>query len=172
MQAFIDESRRALKYEYLPKIRSSVARLTDEDLWWRPNAASNSVGNLLLHLTGNLRQWVVSGVGGEEDRRDRQAEFDQDSGATAPELLQTLEATLAAVDEVLHRLDPERLSDPLTVQGRDVTVLRAISHAVNHFAMHTGQILYIAKLRVGSDLGFYDVVGGIARPKWEGREPQ
>lgn len=164
--AFIEESRRYLREDYLPKIRRCLEALPDGDLWWRPNDASNSVGNLLLHVAGNIRQWVVSGIGGEPDLRERDEEFSADGGARSVDLLAHLEATLEDVDRVLGSLDPGRLDGRLVIQGNDVTVLEALYHAVEHFSMHTGQIIYVTKLRSGSDLRFYDVKDGIARKNW------
>src|SRR5438876_11140845 len=73
--AFLAQSREYLTGHYLPKIGAAIGRLAEADLWWRPNEASNSIGNLMLHLAGNIRQWIVSGVGGAPDERDRAAEF-------------------------------------------------------------------------------------------------
>lgn len=165
-QAFIDQSRRYLSSEYVPKIGRCVRELSDEDLWWRPNARSNSVGNLLLHLAGNLRQWVIAGIGEEADVRERQAEFDADGGRRRDDLMGGLESTVEAADRILASLPPGRLLETRVVQGREVTVLEAIYHAVEHFGMHTGQIVYITKLRTGADLGFYEVEGGIAHRRW------
>ena len=166
---FLTQSRRYLTGEYLPRIRGCVERLGAEDLWWRPNEASNSIGNLLLHLEGNLRQWIVSGVGGAPDVRRRPEEFDRRNPAPPSELLDRLAVAVAEADRVLERFDPATLHEHRTIQGREVTALEAIYHAVEHFGMHTGQITYIAKLRSGEDLGFYEVVDGIPRARWEGR---
>lgn len=165
-RAFIEESRRYLRDDFLPKIRRCLEALPDGDLWWRPNEASNSVGNLLLHLAGNVRQWVVSGIGGEPDVREREMEFSADGGAEAVDLLAHLEATVEDVDRVLRSLDPARLDEDLVVQGNHVTVQEALYHVVEHFSMHTGQIIYVTKLRSGSDLRFYDVEDGVARENW------
>jgi uncharacterized damage-inducible protein DinB len=165
-QAFIERSRHYLSKDYLPKIKLCLENLSDEQLWWRPNAASNSVGNLLLHLAGNVRQWVVSGIGGAEDVRRRQEEFDERGEATGEELLQHLEETLAEVDGVLAHLPASELSSPRIIQGLEVTVLDALYHVVEHFSMHTGQIIYIAKLSSGRDLGFWEIKGGKAIPSW------
>ncbi len=154
---FLRESRRYLESSYLPRIRSAVEALPARDLWWRPNDASNSIGNLLLHLAGNLRQWIVHGAGGAPDVRVRQDEFDAREGATAAELLQLLTATVEEAVDVLERLEPAGLSAPVTIQGLDTTVLGAIYHAIEHFGMHTGQILWITKMRSGEDLGFYRI---------------
>ena len=144
----------------------AVAHLDEDGLWWRPNPASNSVGNLLLHLAGNLRQWVVSGLGGEVDERERESEFDPDQHPDRANLVQTLtDAVLDAV-RTLEAVDPSSLGVVRTVQGREVTGFDAILHAVEHFSMHTGQILYITKAVTGRDLAFYEVVEGIPRERW------
>jgi uncharacterized damage-inducible protein DinB len=165
-QAFIDQSLTYLTSEYLPKIRRCVESIGEDDVWWRPNSQSNSVGNLLLHLAGNVRQWVVSGIGGQPDVRERQKEFDAERGPGRRELLELLELTLHEVDEVLTHLDAERLLERRMIQGREVTLLEALYHAVEHFAMHTGQITYITKLRTSQDLKFYHVEADIPRPAW------
>ncbi len=115
------------------------------------------MGNLVLHLCGNARQWIVAGVAGGEDARDRPAEFAAREGMTAAELTEVLERTLAEVDRALEGLDLARLEAPCTVQGIETTGFGALYHAVEHFSMHTGQILWITKARSGDDLGFYSV---------------
>ncbi|MGH7476197.1 MAG: DUF1572 family protein [Longimicrobiales bacterium] len=164
--AFIARSREYLSNEYLPKIRACVGRLSDEELWSRPNEASNSVANLLLHLAGNLRQWIVSGVGGAPDTRARDAEFATRGGLGRGELLAALEASVAEADAILAALPAERLAEQRLVQQQDVTVLDAIYHAVEHFAGHTYQIAYITKATTGEDLGFYRLRGGVPEPSW------
>jgi uncharacterized damage-inducible protein DinB len=166
-RAFVERSRRYLKDDYLVRIRLALARLPEEDLWWRPNESSNSVGNLLLHLAGNARQWIVSGVGGEPDARRRAEEFAQQGGLDARGALARLEESIGDADAVLSRLDPATLAEPRTIQGNRVTVLEAIYHVVEHFSMHTGQILYVVKMRSGEDLGFWRIgADGSARPVW------
>ncbi len=152
-QVFLEQSRRYLSAHYLPKIERCLEKLTDEDLWWRPNEASNSVGNLLLHLAGNVRQWIVSGVGGAPDVRRRQQEFDERAALPGAVLLAGLKAALDDADGVLAALDPARLLDYCRIQGREMTLLEAVYHVVEHFSTHTGQIAYVAKLRAGVDLG-------------------
>lgn len=165
-QTFIDQSRHYLASDYLPRIRRCVDAISEDDLWWRPGPRSNSIGNLLLHLAGNVRQWVVSGIGGEADVRERQAEFDAEGELGRAELLDRLEETLRRVDGVLAELSPDALLERRVIQGREVSVLQALYHTVEHFGMHTGQIIYITKLRTGADLGFYEVQEGSARPTW------
>lgn len=151
-QAFTFESRRLLAASYLPKIESCIAELTEEEIWWRPNESSNSVGNLILHLCGNLRQWIIGEIGGRQYERQRQREFDERTPVPAEELLSVLRAVVAEVDDVLGGLDEKALLAQKQIQGREVSVLEAIYHAVEHFAMHTGQIIFLSKMQGGKDL--------------------
>ena len=166
--AFLAQSREYLTAHYLPKITDAIERLSEADLWWRPNNASNSIGNLMLHLAGNIRQWIVSGVGGAPDSRDRASEFARREPLPRDELLAILTEAVLEADAVIARIDPADLHDRRPVQGRDVTTFEAIYHVVEHFSMHAGQILYIAKLRSGADLGLYEMQSGIPRPAWPG----
>ena len=173
MEAFIGLSREYLRGEYLPKIQACLRRLGPEDLWWRPNPRSNSVGNLVLHLAGNARQWVVSGIGGGPDVRKRDDEFGAEEGLSAAELDSHLAETLRVVDEVLADLDPGRLAEPLTVQGIETTVLGALYHVVEHFSGHTAQVAWITKMRTNEDLGFYVIDSeGRVRTTWSVEESQ
>lgn len=165
---FLQQSREYLTGHYLPKILAAAQQLSDEDLWWRPNEGSNSVGNLLLHLAGNIEQWIVGGIGSISITRDREAEFARRAPMDRGTVLARFEGVVRAADAVLAGLDPTALTAPRAIQGRDTTVLAATYHVVEHFAMHAGQILYIAKLRTGRDLGFYLLRDGIPRAAWPG----
>lgn len=164
-QAFVDKSRSLLTTSYLPRIERAVEGLTDEQFWWRANPGSNSIGNLVLHLTGNLRQWIVSGVGGAPDNRRRQDEFDATGSVPAAELISRLRATVDEAGAVLAALPVATLPQRRTIQGYDVTVFDGIYTAVEHFSMHTGQIILLAKMWKG-DLGFFDVSAGRPRATW------
>ena len=166
-QAFIAQSRSLLKTDYLPKIERCLERLSDEDVWWRASPESNSIGNLLLHLSGNVRQWIVSGVGGAVDARVRQQEFDERAIISRGELLSQLKQTLEEVDEVLSSFDAGRILEHRKIQGSDVTVLEAVFHVVEHFSMHTGQIILLTKMLKTSDLKFYDFSEGVPTPSWD-----
>src|SRR3977135_3586999 len=156
-QSFIASARAYFAEDYLPKIERSLDLLTDEQIWWRANPQSNSIGNLLLHLSGNVRQWIVCGVGGAPDNRDRDSEFAQRDRIPSRELLAGLKQTLSEADAALARFDAGKLRDQYSIQGRDVTALAAIFHVVEHFSMHAGQILYITKQLTAHDLHFYDL---------------
>ena len=165
-RAFLDQSLTLLRGEWLPKIEASLDRLGEDDLWWRPNEASNSAGTLCVHLAGNVRQWIVAGLGGAPDARDRPAEFATVAGRSRADVLADLRAAIDEACAVIDRLDEEALLQTYPIQGREPTGLRAVYHAVEHFAMHAGQIVWIAKAR-GGDVAFYeDDARGRARLLW------
>ena len=157
MEAFRAASTETLK-TFLTRMRTAVEALPERDLWWRPHEASTSVGNLLLHLSGNVRQWISGGLGGAADARDRASEFAARDGATRAGLLARLEGVVEEACRVIDGLDDAALQRPVTIQGFATTGLRAVYHVVEHFAWHTGQVVWIAKARAGADHGiaFYD----------------
>jgi hypothetical protein len=154
--AFIDKSRRLLTSDYVPKIERCLDRLTDHDIWWRPNEASNSIGNLVLHLCGNVTMWIVGGVGRLPFERDRQLEFDERRQIPGAELRTLVKITVQKADTILAETGPAELLNRREIQGYDVTVLEAIYHVVEHFGMHTGQIILLSKARIGQDLTLWE----------------
>ncbi len=156
---FLAFSRQKLFGQYWPRLKECVAPLSEEQLWWRPNDASNSIGNLLLHLNGNVGQWLVASFNKDEDKRDRPAEFAAKGKTPAAELLAALGATLDAAASVLDLLTVEELLAPYEIQGYHVrgldAVYQVVEQVVEHFGLHYGQITYIAKSLSGEDLGFY-----------------
>ena len=157
VRAFISHARQLLTQEYLGKIERCLEELSDEQVWWRTNPESNSIGNLLLHLSGNSNQWIVCGLGGAPDQRRRQEEFDERCVIPRGELLAGLKSTLAEVEQVLIRFDSDRILERRMIQGMDVTALEAIFHVTEHFSMHVGQIIFITKQLTGQNLHFYDL---------------
>ncbi len=154
---FILEARKYLSEIYLPKLARCLESLTDEDVWWRAEGdASNSIGNLLLHLEGSTRMWIVSGVGGAPNLRERQQEFDERALIPRAELIARLTATVKEVDAALAAVDEQELLRPRPIRGHDYTALEAIFHTVEHFAMHAGQIMMLTKMRAGKDLKLSD----------------
>ena len=151
-QHFLDQARWYFTSSYLPKIEHCLSLLTDEDVWWRANEASNSAGNLILHLSGNVQQWIIGGVGNRPYQRDRQHEFDARGANTRAELLALVKTTLTQADQVLAEVEPDRLLERKEIQGCEVTVLEAILRIVQHFSLHTGQIMLLTKMRAGEDL--------------------
>jgi hypothetical protein len=152
---FLEQSRKRLLEQHWPRLKACVGPMTVEQIWWRPNAASNSAGNLILHLNGNVTQWLVASFSRDEDKRNRPAEFAAEGGLTAAELLDRLGATIAEAEKVLNRLTVDELLAPYEIQGYHVRGLEAVYQVVEHFGLHYGQIAYIAKSFSGKDLGFY-----------------
>jgi uncharacterized damage-inducible protein DinB len=153
-QEFIEASRVFLKQDFLRKLKHCVERMSEEDVWWRPNEHSNSVGNLILHLCGNMKEWIVKSIGGEEFERHRDAEFAERRPRPKAELIANIEAAVGEVDRVLEQIPPTRLFERIPVQVYKSSRLQVIYHVVEHFSYHLGQILYIYKLRTGKDAGF------------------
>ena len=133
----------------LAKIKHCLGQLSDEQVWWRSHPALNSIGNLILHLGGNLRQWIVAGIGGSADVRKRPAEFAQRGGIPKEELLQSLEAIVDEANTALCRLTADQLVQFRRIQGFDVTGLAAIFHTVPHFRGHTQEIVHLTRLQLG-----------------------
>jgi hypothetical protein len=152
---FLEFSRSKLMEEFWPRLRGCVESLTDEQVWWRPNEASNSIGNLILHLNGNVRQWLVGSFDRTDDARDRAAEFAERKLRAPAALLDALGTTLHEASAVLSRLTEADLKSTLHIQGYTVSGLEAVYHVVEHFGMHYGQIVYVTKLVRSEDLGFY-----------------
>ena len=163
---FIRRASEFLLGDYLPKIERCLEKLTDEQIWWRANEESNSIGNLVLHLCGNARQWIISGIGSQPDHRVRDAEFAQRELIPRDELLALLHSTLREVDHVLHTLDPSSILQSRKIQGNDVDILEAIFHVVEHFSMHAGQIFLLTKLLTATDLRFYDFEADVPTETW------
>ena len=152
---FLEFSRRKLLEEYWPRLHGCVESLTEEQVWWRPNDTSNSIGNLILHLNGNVRQWLVASFNQLEDSRDRPAEFAERRLIPPAALLEMLGETMKDSSAVLSRLTGAELTSTYQIQGYTVSGLEAVYQVVEHFALHYGQILYITKLVRREDLGFY-----------------
>lgn len=138
------------------RIEACLGRLTEAQIWTRRHDAENAVGNLVLHLCGNVEQRILGGVGGKAVTRDRDGEFARRDPVPAAELAARLGAVLADADAVLATLTPDDLAQPRSIQGYDVTVLHAVFHVVEHLAEHTGQIIWATKGLTGRHLGFYD----------------
>ena len=165
-------SRNFLVDEYLPKIRLCVAPLTDDDIWWRPVHGSNSIGNLILHIEGNARQWILGGVNGQPNERDRDAEFSATQGQTKPELIARLTTSFRAIAAVIDDTPDAALNESRVIQGASTTVFAAIYHVVEHVSMHTGQIIQLAKWRAPGVIRLYDASSTSFTPLWSPDAPE
>lgn len=140
---------------YLDRIETCVDKLTPEQVWARQSENENAVGNLILHLDGNIRQWIIGGVGGQRDIRDRNAEFDARGGASPAVLKARLRGTIEEAAAIVRGVTPERLTERIRPQGYDASVLEGIYQVVQHLAGHAFQIMLLTKLYTSQDLGFF-----------------
>ena len=129
-----------------------MRKLTEEEIWRRHGAHENAVGNLVLHLCGNARQWIMHGVGGAPDVRVRDKEFSADGGISGAELIALFESTMNEAKNIIAAVPAERMVERVHPQGRDVSVLEAIYQVVGHVQQHVGQIILLTKQMLGTDL--------------------
>lgn len=137
------------------RVETCLGKLTPDQIWMRGTENQNAVGNLVLHLNGNVRQWILAGVGGAPDARVRDLEFSARGGMEPAALGRLLHDAVNQAAALMVALPPARLTERTTIQGYEVTLLEAIFHVVEHFSGHTAQIIFITKMVTGEDLGFY-----------------
>lgn len=154
-RALVAETRRRLFDESLPRLETCLSLLTEEEIWHRPNPQTNSVGNLVLHLAGNVRQWIVHALGAAADTRDRSREFAEEGPLPTAHLLERIRSALDDVDRTLDELDPRSLLEPRKVQGFTETGVSILVHVTEHFSYHVGQITYVVKATKNVDTGYY-----------------
>jgi hypothetical protein len=152
-EIFVAEARKNFD-RYLHRIERCLSMLSEREIWWRPNPASNSAGNIVLHLCGNMRQWIISGLGGAPDVRERDKEFAERGPISRRELVALLRATVKEASRVMGRIPPQSLARKYTIQGYRVRGLGAAAQVHEHFSHHAGQIIYITKMKRGRDLRF------------------
>jgi hypothetical protein len=145
---FIDDQRARMAHNR-QRMTGVINQLSDEDLNWRPNPQSNSITNLVVHVCGNLKQRYSHNIAGEPDTRDRPGEFETAAHRTRDQLLAAMEEAFGIVDSILGRLPLPSLFDTTPIRGENRTVLDVIASSSNHTAEHLGQIIYIAKIRLG-----------------------
>jgi uncharacterized damage-inducible protein DinB len=158
-KSFLAESQNSLAAYHMPRLIRCLKMLSEKEIWWRPNAASNSAGNLVLHLSGNLSQWIISGLGNEEYHRDREREFAERGPVPRRALITLIRRTVEEAYRVLGRLSEDSLMQNYDIQGFRVSGMYAVSHVVEHFAYHTGQIIFVTKMKLGKDLQFTRLPG-------------
>ena len=154
-EALIVESKRQLVDESLPRIIKCLSILSDEEIWLRPNENTVSVGNLVIHLCGNVRQWIISGLGGAEDHRDRDSEFSERGVIPKADLVERLENTLSEACDTMDGLDTTSMLKTYNIQGNVETGVGVLVHVVEHFSYHTGQITLAVKTRKNVDLSYF-----------------
>jgi hypothetical protein len=136
-------------------IEACVLKLDSDQIWSRGGDTQNSIGNLILHLCGNVRQWIGWSIGGQPDIREREREFQTSSRMETRALLARLNATVGDAILILENFPPERLAERVPTQDGERFALEVIYQVVGHFQQHTGQIIFATKLLTGEDLKFY-----------------
>jgi uncharacterized damage-inducible protein DinB len=137
------------------RIEDCVGRLNYDQIWTRNADNVNSIGNLILHLCGNVRQWIGFGIGELADQRDRDGEFAVRGGLEPAELIELSRKTVSDAIGILGSFAAARLLEKVTIQNSEVTKMEAIYQVVEHFAQHTGQIIFVTKMLTGDDLGYF-----------------
>jgi len=141
--------------ENTPRIQKCLDQLSEAEVWQRPNGSSNSVGNLILHLCGNIRQYIVSSLGEVPDSRDRDAEFNGEGSMNKAALYDKINGTVEEAKTVIRQLQEEDMLRQRSVQGFSFSAVGIILHVMEHYSYHTGQIAFWTKLLKDRDLGFY-----------------
>ena len=152
---FVSQSINQLYEESIPRLLKCVGEVSDEELWWRANDNSNSIGNLVLHLTGNVNQWINTGLGGDADNRVRQEEFDNRGSISRVDILKQLDAVMVRAKQVIEGLKEDDLTNIHPVQGFQESGISIVLHVVEHFSYHVGQMTYIVKSLKDIDTGYY-----------------
>jgi Uncharacterized protein conserved in bacteria len=153
-QSFIEDSIHYMELN-VPRIANCLNRLSEEQIWQQPNPSCNSIANLVLHLCGNITQYMLSSLGGAEDIRQRDLEFSTKAGYDKAMLIAKITEVNNRAAEAMRQQDTTSLLKKRMVQGFDMTGLAIIVHVTEHFSYHVGQIALLTKLMVGEDLGFY-----------------
>jgi len=138
-----------------PRIEKCFAELTEDEVWQRPNKSSNSIGNLTLHLCGNISQYIISALGGNKDERNRDAEFSAENSCNKTELLQKLKDVSDTAIKIISTLSEEQLTGIYSVQGYEKSGIAILIHVTEHYSYHTGQIVFHTKMLKNIDTGFY-----------------
>ena len=151
---FVDYSQKKLR-QLTERIQDCLGRLSADQVWARGHENENAIGNLVLHLCGNVRQWIIAGIGGKPDIRVRDREFATRGDVEPAELAGRLKSTVEEAVAVIGATTAARLAEHVTIQKYDITVMEATAHVVEHFAQHAGQIMFATKMLTGQDLGYY-----------------
>lgn len=151
----IQEAKRRIFDESYERIYKCLELLTEEQVWERPNESLSSIGNLILHLCGNARQWIISGLGGVEDSRIRSREFQTNSKCSKWKLKRMMEDLKIEIEKVLDKLEEKELSRIRKVQVFEENGLSILVHVIEHFSYHTGQITWFTKMLTNEDLKYY-----------------
>lgn len=137
------------------RIFKCLSMIAEDQLWKSPNAEIPAIGSLVLHLCGNARQWILSGLGGEPDNRKREQEFQVHLNIKKADLIFLLENLRVNLRLTLQNLPEEALYQTYTIQGFKENGFSVMVHVIEHFSYHTGQITTLTKLLTNLSTGFY-----------------
>lgn len=151
--------------QFADRIEVCLGKLNEDQIWARGCDNENAIGNLALHLAGNVRQWIIASIGNKPDVRDRDSEFAARGGSTAAELSANLRGTVEQATQIISGLTTAQLTRVYEIQNYSVSGVEAVYHVVEHFAEHTGQIIFATKMLTGQGLGFYDHLRNPAHPE-------
>ncbi len=151
---FLDQSILRLK-ENVPRINKCLSQLSAQEIWMKSNSSTNSIGNLILHLCGNITQYILSALGDAEDHRNRDLEFLTEGGFSGTELIQKLQTVVNEAESILSTTKKDELLKIHRVQGFKLSGMGIIIHVMEHLSYHTGQIAFFTKLLKDRELGFY-----------------
>jgi uncharacterized damage-inducible protein DinB len=156
-QLFLNESVKYLN-SYMERLQLACKELSQEQIWWRPHERALSIGTSLLHLNGNITQWILSNLGTWHDSRNRAAEFDYSNHKSKEVLFAELESTVKEATKVIQHLHSHKLLEVKQIQGFNSNGLQTIYHVVEHMSWHVAQVTYVSKLLQGSTyhFSFYD----------------
>ncbi|MEE9438081.1 MAG: DUF1572 family protein [Saprospiraceae bacterium] len=149
------EIKRRILIEGLERIKTCLNLVSYNQIWWKPNDNSNAIGNLILHLNGNVRQWLITTLNEDKDTRQRELEFLPNRQFTKRELLSIVNTLALDLEEVIPKISLEKLEKVYNVQGYKETLLSIIFHVIEHFSYHVGQITYITKMILDIDTRYY-----------------
>jgi uncharacterized damage-inducible protein DinB len=152
---FIDQTIKTID-ENTSKIKACMKQLDEKDIWFRHNEHINSVGNMILHLCGNIRQYIISSLGGAPDIREREIEFSTVNGFTNAELTAKWQDTMHEAVTIITHTSAENLLRHRVVQGSTLSGIGIIIHITEHYSYHTGQIIFLTKMYKNVDMGFYN----------------
>lgn len=152
----IKEVKRRLLEESVPRLKKCLSQLSEAEIWYRPNEETVSVGNLVIHLCGNVRQWLLSGIGKAPDHRKREEEFTEKGPIPTDKLIADLDMVMQEVEVLLGNLTPEVMIEKHRVQGYDETGIGILMHVVEHFSYHIGQVTYYVKSSKNMDMKYYE----------------
>lgn len=141
--------------ENLPRLDKCLLQLDEKQIWWRPNENSNSIANLILHVNGNITQYILAGLGNEKDLRERDKEFKANKAFSKQELQQLTESTIQKAKSIINSLSQEQLTKEYLIQGFSLNGISACVHVTEHLSYHVGQIALLTKIIKNLDLGFY-----------------